>query len=105
MAIKNGLPHDHSPIEALTPEAAERAAHLAPPEEQRGSAAVAASSYDNGQITVDTGSLKLPKGLLEEEEDGSRALRPDPAVIVILGIAIAFIAFIAYLISIAPPPQ
>ena len=104
MAIKNELPHDHSAVEALSPAAAKRAAQLAPPEEQGGSA-VAASSYNNGKITVDTSSLKLPRGFLEEEEERLRVLRPDPAVIVILGIAIAFISFIAYLISIAPPKQ
>ncbi len=102
MAIENELPYDHSAVDAKSREAAERAAHLAPPEEQRGSAA---SSYDNGRIAVNTGSLKLPKGFVEEEEERSRVLRPDPAVLVILGIAIAFISFIAYLISIAPPKQ
>ena len=104
MAIEDEPLHDHSPVEAKSPAAAERAARLAPPEEQRPGGA-ARGTYAAGKITVDTGSLKLPKGFLEEEEEKTRMLRPDPAVIVILGIAIAFISFIAYLISIAPPKQ
>lgn len=57
---------------------------------------------NGGAIVVGTEDLKIPKGLLEEQGREESPFRLEPVVIVILLIALAFIAFIAHLISIEP---
>ena len=52
---------------------------------------------------VDTGELKLPKEFTEKDEGRPRFLGLEPVALVILIFALAFIAFIAYLISIDSP--
>lgn len=92
-----------------------KAAGLAPPEElhahERGgphpltnsgaaSAGNGRGGAADGAIIVDTAKLNLPKGLVaEEEETERRILGLEPVVVVILAVALAFIAFVAYLIS------
>ena len=98
MAMKKETRREHSPVRAVSPTAAERAAHLAPPEE-RDKEASSRRETKAGTINTDTGSLRLPEDLLEKEDD-SRPFRPDPVVIVIFFLSLAFIAFITYLISI-----
>jgi hypothetical protein len=89
--MKKETRREHNPVMTKSPEASERAAHLAPPEE------------NDGAINVDTGGLKLPDDYIEEREDGARSFRPDPVVIIIFFLSLAFIAFITYLISTEPP--
>jgi hypothetical protein len=102
MAVKKEPRRLHNPVKARSAEAAEYAAHLAPPEEQNGKQKNQASNQD-GAIVVDTGELKLPKGIVEEEKGGARFFGMDPVVLLIFCLALMFIAFITYLISIEPP--
>lgn len=102
MAVKKEPHRLHSPVKAKSAEAAAHAAHLAPPEEQNGKQRRQASNSD-GAIGVDTGDLTLPAGVIEEEKDKARLFGMDPVVLFIFCFALAFIAFIAYLISIETP--
>ena len=102
MAVKKEPRRLHSPVKAKSAKAARHAAHLAPPEEQNGKQRNQASNQD-GAIVVDTGKLTLPKGVIEEEKGEARLFGMDPVVLFIFCFALAFIAFIAYLISIEPP--
>ena len=103
MAVKKEPRRLHSPVKAKSAEAAEHAANLAPPEEQNGKKARQASANQDGALVVDTGDLKLPKGVMEDEKGGTRLFGMDPVVLFIFCFALAFIAFIAYLISIETP--
>ncbi|HEX8475126.1 MAG TPA: hypothetical protein VF666_13935 [Pyrinomonadaceae bacterium] len=80
----------------------EAADMLAPPEEQ--AATQKQGSKNGGAIVVGgTGELNLPRGFDEDEKENAKTFGLDPVIIFILGLALAFIAFIAYLISIEPP--
>lgn len=79
--------------------AAKITAQLTPPEEKTQIAAKQ-NSGNGGAIVIDAAALKIPKGF--EGGDDSRRFRPDPAVAVIFFVSLAFILFIAYLISIGP---
>lgn len=94
----------HSPVRAGSAEAAEHAARLTPPEEQNRAQNPEGSNGNEGAILVDTSKLKLPKGMINEEEGAPSWFGFDPAVLVILGLSLLFIAFIAYLISTNPAP-
>lgn len=108
MAVKKGARKKeprrlHSPVRAASAEAAEHAARLTPPEEQNnGERAPLSGSKADGAIVVDTGDLKLPKGITEEEKNAPSWFGFDPVVLIILGLSLAFITFIAYLISTQP---
>ncbi len=109
MAVKKGARKKeprriHSPVRAGSAEAAEHAARLTPPEEQNGSQSPQGSKADDGAILVDTSKLKLPKGVTEEEQNAPSWFGFDPVVLIILGLSLLFIAFIAYLISTQPAP-
>jgi hypothetical protein len=73
--------------------------HLAPPEEKAGQAVARQSAKNGGAIRVDTGSLKFPKGFVEEDKASSKWLGLEPVVLIILCLALAFIAFIAWQVS------
>lgn len=96
---------DHNPVESNTEETAKLASMLAPLEEQQQGRKEATGgtrpSTSGGAIIVDTAQLKLPKDFIEREEEGN-PLGLEPVVIFILALVLAFIAFIAYLISIEP---
>ncbi|HEX8843286.1 MAG TPA: hypothetical protein VF791_01380 [Pyrinomonadaceae bacterium] len=94
---------EHNPVVAKSKETAELAARLAPLEEQAGKRAALRSRNNGGAIVVDTADLKLPKDFTEREEGKERFLSFDPIAFVILIFSLAFIIFIAYLISIEPP--
>ena len=55
----------------------------------------------NGAIVVDNDSLNLPKDFMEGSDDGT-FFGIEPVVLVILGVMLAFIAFIAWRISLMP---
>lgn len=101
MAVKKEPRRLHSPVKAKSAEAAEHAAHLAPPEEQNGRQRNQPSNHD-GAIVVDTGELKLPSGVVEDEKGKGGLFGMDPVVLLIFCFSLAFIAFIAYLISLEP---
>ena len=65
---------------------------LAPAEEQ------------SGEARVPPHDFKVSKVFADEGVSVSTLLRPHPVILVILGIALAFMAVIAYLISITPTP-
>jgi hypothetical protein len=102
MAVKRESRREHSPVRGSSDGASKKADQLAPPEERAGKGA-AGNSNNEGVMGVDTGELKLPKEFTEKEEGKSRFLGLEPLALVILIFSLAFIAFIAYLISIEPP--
>ena len=109
MAIKkNGHPHQHYAGGKEHADAAELSARLAPPEEKAGAGGAAAapasqSKNNGGAIIVDTGSLKFPKDFVDPSKETSSMFRPEPVLLVILILALAFIAFIAWQISLMEP--
>ena len=94
MAVKDGLRRRSRRAETRE----EKAARLAPLEEQ-----IAQHTTDLGAIRVDTGKLQLPKSFVGHESETPSVFRPHRVVVVLLAILLAFIAFIAYLISRMPP--
>ncbi|HEY6187559.1 MAG TPA: hypothetical protein VIW80_07765 [Pyrinomonadaceae bacterium] len=101
MAVKKESRRKHNPVKTSSREAATRAAQLAPPEERAGAAKRA--KRERGQLSIDTGELKLPEGLRADDDDAAQgSFHLEPVVLFILGAALAFIAFITYLISIEP---
>ena len=99
MAVKKESRREHNPVKTSNPEALERAEQLAPPEELAGDAD---EVERDGGPSIDTGALKLPEGLKGDDADTQSAFHLDPIVIFLLVTALAFIAFITYLISIEP---
>jgi hypothetical protein len=78
----------------------ELAAQLAPLEEQGGGGDEGGGARNNGgSIVVDTGTLKLPRGLTAEQGKEKRLLGFEPVVLFIVVLSLAFIAFIAWQIS------
>ncbi|MBA3766411.1 MAG: hypothetical protein H0W99_05370 [Acidobacteria bacterium] len=102
MAVKKEPRRLHNPVKAKSAKAAKQAAHLAPPEEQNGKQR---NQNSDGAIVVDTAKLRLPKGVLEEEKGGTGLFGMNPLVLLLFCFSLAFIAFIAYLISIEPPAK
>jgi hypothetical protein len=103
MAVKREARSNHNPVHASSDEGLEKAEQLAPLEEQeRAGKPSHQLTSDEGMINVDTGSLKLPSDLTEKDEGKSSLFGLEPVTIVILVFALAFIAFITYLISIEP---
>jgi hypothetical protein len=100
MAVKRNRKKRHNAVQASSDEGIEKAAQLAPLEERRSNRQ---NSNNGGVITVDTGKLKFPSDFTEQGDDESGLFGLEPVTIVILTFALAFIAFIAYLISIEPP--
>jgi hypothetical protein len=78
------------------------AAQLAPLEERGG--ATHAGNNNGGSIVVDTGALKLPEGLVAQQEKEKRLLGFEPVVLFIVVLMLAFIAFVAWQISQMPAP-
>lgn len=96
MAVKKESRREHNPVKTSSREALERAEQLAPPEERDGEA-------KRDGLSIDTGALKLPEGLRSEDDENTQgAFHLDPIVLFFLIAALAFIAFITYLISIEP---
>jgi hypothetical protein len=88
-------------------DATEIAEQLAPLEEQdkdaakRQGAAVNGTNHAAGAIVIDKNDLQLPKGVNEVEE-GNNASFVEPVVLVIVIVMLAYIAFIAWQISLMP---
>jgi len=81
---------------------------LAPLEEQDKQAATEQvggelnSDPDYGAIVVDNADLKIPTGITEEQDE-KRFLGIEPVVLVVTILALVFIAFIAWQITLMPP--
>ena len=106
MALKkNGRrQHSHYTGAADKKDKAKLSDHLAPPEEKAGQAVARQGTNNGGAMSVDTGSLKLPTGFVEEDKASSKWLGLEPVVLVILCLALAFIAFIAWQVSMMETP-
>ena len=85
----------------------ELSARLAPLEETGEFARAEQREGKNGSdtIRVDSKSVHTPEQLIAEERDAADTFRPHPVVVVILLLALAFIAFIAWQITLMPPPS
>jgi hypothetical protein len=81
------VPHQGEPVEL--------AARLTPLEETP-------DSNNGGSIVVDTSAVHLPKDFTEREENKGRLFGLEPIALIIFVFALAFIAFITYLISVEP---
>lgn len=75
----------------------EHEARLAPLEERQ-AANVTQSSNNDGTLAVNTGDLKLPNELSEEEEEAHSFFAIDPFVFGALCFALLFILAIAYIV-------
>jgi hypothetical protein len=102
VAVKRESRHEHNPVQVSSEEALEKADNLAPLEEQKGKP-LRQNTDGEGVIVVDTGDLKLPSDFTEKDEGKSRLFGLEPITAVIVFLALAFIAFIAYLISTETP--
>ena len=60
--------------------------------------------YHDATIRVDSSSIKTPEKLLHEDEprEGLRIFYLEPLVLVILSILLAFVAFVAWQITLMP---
>ncbi|HEX8142908.1 MAG TPA: hypothetical protein VF553_09960 [Pyrinomonadaceae bacterium] len=96
MAVENESRREHNPVRTTDSEAAERAASLAPPEEEGG----ASGAKRDAVLSVDTGGLKLPEAwrIDEDERDARGLFHLEPVLILILVLVLAYICVIAYLI-------
>jgi hypothetical protein len=54
-------------------------------------------------IRVDSKSVPMPENFVEDEREGASIFRLEPVVLFILVVMLAFIAFIAWQISLMPP--
>ena len=63
------------------------------------------TNQETGAIVVDNAGLNIPKGVIDESSDEKRFLGIEPVVLVILGAMLLYIAFIAWQISLMPPPE
>ena len=95
--MKGESRREHNPVKTISEEAATLASSLAPLEEQESDGRRA----QGGAILLDTGKLELPKGFIEEDKE-EESFGLDRVVLFIMALALAFIAFIAYLIYIEP---
>jgi hypothetical protein len=113
MDIKRLPLHRRSRKKGKKGDTAELAAQLAPLEEQDRSTAVQQVGSDshsgNGQgdpdygaIIVDKDNLHVPKEMMEGGDE-KRFLGMEPVVLVILGVMLAFIAFVTWQITLMPP--
>ncbi|HZB43956.1 MAG TPA: hypothetical protein VE360_01860 [Pyrinomonadaceae bacterium] len=82
-----------APLEELKPEMAP------PPGQPEGN-----GDYHDATIRVDSKSVKMPERLLDEDEprEGLRIFYLEPLVLVILSIMLAFVAFVAWQITLMP---
>jgi hypothetical protein len=62
-------------------------------------------SHMDDTIRVDKNSVKMPENLVEDERDAASTFHLDTAVVVILAVMLAFIAFVAWQISGMPVKQ
>jgi hypothetical protein len=100
--VKGESRREHNPVQGSSDVASQKAEQLAPLEERERKRTVQ-NSNNEGVMAVDTGELKLPKEFTERKEERPRFLGLEPVALVILIFSLAFILFIAYLISIDSP--
>lgn len=55
-------------------------------------------------IRVDRSTVKMPEKFMEDEREAAEIFRLHPVVVAILAAMLAFIAFVAWQITLMPPP-
>ena len=105
--------HTHNHSKGAKDERERIATELAPLEEQDQAAAqkqggtnqsVRVRNQQSGAIVVDNSDLHIPKAVIEESDE-KRFFGIEPVVLVIAGLMVLYIAFIAWQISLMPPPN
>ncbi|MET0621573.1 MAG: hypothetical protein ABW250_01200 [Pyrinomonadaceae bacterium] len=91
--------HDHHPDEA------ERLKPLEETQEFKESPQVDSDREARDTIRIDTKSVPMPEHLLEDDREGGNIFRLEPVVFFILLAMLAFIAFVAWQITLMPPRQ
>jgi hypothetical protein len=94
-----GSDHRHHPAEA------DRLKPLEETRDFKGSAQVDSDRDATDTIRVDSKSVPMPEHLLEDEREGSSIFWLEPVVVFILLGMLAFIAFIAWQITLMPGKQ
>lgn len=92
--------HRHEPPEKL----AERLAPLEETGEFRLSEQSKGKRGGDDTIRVDSSSVKLPEQFAGDERDAAATFRLDPVVVAVLAAVLAFIAFVAWQITLMPAP-
>jgi hypothetical protein len=76
---------------------------LTPSEETHSTQKDDLTSPDNDELLdVDTGALKFPQGLMENEPEKPGIFGHDPVIVIIFTLMLLFIAFITYLVYLTP---
>lgn len=106
MDMNEGFSHHFHLRKSKKGDTAQLAAQLAPLEEQfdhaaTGQLGIAGASHEPGAIVVDNASGNLSKDIMEGGYEKT-LMGMEPVVLVILGVMLAFIAFIAWQISQMP---
>ncbi|HEX8499489.1 MAG TPA: hypothetical protein VF659_02775 [Pyrinomonadaceae bacterium] len=91
-----GSGHDHRPVEA------ERLTPLEETDEFKDSPQTDSDRKAEDTIRVDSTSVPMPEHLLEDEREGSSIFWLEPVVIFVLVFMLAFIAFIAWQVTLMP---
>ena len=91
-----GSGHDHRPDEA------ERLAPLEETEEFKDSPQVDSDRDAKDTIRVDSTNVPMPEHLFEDEREGGRIFRLEPVVLFVLLIMLAFIALVAWQVTLMP---
>ena len=92
-----GSGHDHHPVEA------ERLTPLEETDEfKRSHQAEGDGRAADDTIRIDSKSVPMPEHLLEDEREGGNIFRLEPVVVFVLLVMLAFIALVAWRISLMP---
>jgi hypothetical protein len=89
--------HEHDHLIPHQGEPQDLAARLTPPEEKQ-----QRDPNNGGAIVVDASAMNYPRDFTEREEKKGLLFGLEPVAVVIFAFALAFILFIAYLISLEP---
>ena len=89
--------HEHD-----EPDVAERLRPLEETEEFRESPQVEGKRGAD-TIRVDSASVPMPERLVEDEREGASIFRLEPVVLFVLVVMLAFIAFVAWQVTLMPP--
>ncbi|MGB8509825.1 MAG: hypothetical protein WCD76_15695 [Pyrinomonadaceae bacterium] len=105
MKKKGHKPHKHY-TGGKKADAAELSARLAPPEELKGIPVATKADNNNGggAIRVDSNQISLSSDFAEEDRGAASTFRVEPIALVIILLSLAFIAFIAWQITLMPAP-
>ena len=94
-----GSGHKHRPDEA------ERLTPLEETKAFKDSPQVDSNRKAEDTIRVDNTTVAMPDHLLEDEREGARIFRLEPVVLFILLFMLAFIAFVAWQVTLMPQKQ